>query len=85
MRYRLLETIHEYAAERAAETPARSGDAAARAHTACFAALVEEADPRLRSADQLPWIARLETDLDNIRAALHRTRREPRRGVRAAR
>ncbi|MEU4494988.1 BTAD domain-containing putative transcriptional regulator [Streptomyces sp. NPDC023998] len=72
MRYRLLETIHEYATERAAETP-DIRDAAARAHTACFAALVEEADPRLRSADQLPWIARLEADLDNIRAALHRT------------
>ncbi|MFF1914441.1 ATP-binding protein [Streptomyces sp. NPDC058239] len=72
MRYRLLETIHEYATERAAETPdVRS--AAASAHTEYFVALVEEAEPRLRSGDQLPWIERLETDLDNIRAALHRT------------
>ncbi|MFF2963555.1 BTAD domain-containing putative transcriptional regulator [Streptomyces sp. NPDC057963] len=72
MRYRLLETIHEYAVERAAETPdARA--AAARAHTAYFVALVEAAEPRLRSGDQLPWIERLETNLDNIRAALHRT------------
>ncbi|MEK8144298.1 hypothetical protein NKH18_27935 [Streptomyces sp. M10(2022)] len=72
MRYRLLETIHEYASERAAETPAiRSG--AAQAHTVHFMALAEEADPKLRSRDQLPWIQRLETDLDNIRAALHRT------------
>ncbi|MET7622479.1 BTAD domain-containing putative transcriptional regulator [Streptomyces sp. NPDC005408] len=71
MRYRLLETIHEYATERAAENP-DVRDAAARAHTEYFAALAEEADPRLRSADQLPWIARLEADLDNIRAALHR-------------
>ncbi|MFD4862120.1 ATP-binding protein [Streptomyces atratus] len=72
MRYRLLETIHEYATERAAETPDVRA-AAASAHTAYFVALVEEAEPRLRSADQLPWIARLETDLDNIRAALHRS------------
>ncbi|MFE7429108.1 BTAD domain-containing putative transcriptional regulator [Streptomyces sp. NPDC057545] len=72
MRYRLLETIHEYAGERAAETPALRA-AAANAHTAYFAALVEEADPRLRSGEQLHWIARLETDLDNIRAALTRT------------
>ncbi|MER6606246.1 BTAD domain-containing putative transcriptional regulator [Streptomyces sp. NPDC000927] len=72
MRYRLLETIHEYADERAAETPALRA-AAANAHTAYFAALVEEADPRLRSGEQLHWIARLETDLDNIRAALTRT------------
>ncbi|MET7647649.1 BTAD domain-containing putative transcriptional regulator [Streptomyces sp. NPDC005426] len=72
MRYRLLETIHEYAVERCAETP-DIRTAAGRAHTAYFAALVEEAEPRLRSVDQLPWIQRLETDLDNIRAALQRT------------
>ncbi|MER6120096.1 BTAD domain-containing putative transcriptional regulator [Streptomyces sp. NPDC001743] len=72
MRYRLLETIHEYAVERCAENPDLRV-AAGRAHTAYFTALVEEAEPRLRSADQLPWIQRLETDLDNIRAALHRT------------
>ncbi|MFE4540882.1 BTAD domain-containing putative transcriptional regulator [Streptomyces scopuliridis] len=71
MRYRLLETIHEYAAERAAEAPAVRS-AAERAHTAYFTALAEEAEPRLRSRDQLPWIRRLEIELDNIRAALHR-------------
>ncbi|KPI11092.1 transcriptional activator domain-containing protein [Actinobacteria bacterium OK074] len=69
MRYRLLETIHEYAEHRAAETPGL-GTAAARRHRAWVRALVEEAEPRLRSADQLPWIRRLETELDNIRAAL---------------
>ncbi|MFF4246275.1 ATP-binding protein [Streptomyces sp. NPDC001822] len=72
MRYRLLETIHEYAAERADETPGVR-DAAAGAHTAYFLALAEEADGLLRSEGQLPWIERLETDLDNIRAVLHRT------------
>ncbi|MFF8808679.1 AfsR/SARP family transcriptional regulator [Streptomyces omiyaensis] len=72
MRYRLLETIHEYAAERAAETPALLA-AAEAAHTAHFTALAEEAEPRLRSGEQLPWIDRIERDLDNIRAALHRT------------
>ncbi|MFG2601897.1 ATP-binding protein, partial [Streptomyces sp. NPDC048462] len=72
MRYRLLETIHEYAIERCAETPDVQAEAG-RAHTAYFLAYVEEAEPKLRSADQLSWIQRLETDLDNIRAALHRT------------
>ncbi|MFJ3906513.1 ATP-binding protein [Streptomyces sp. NPDC090025] len=71
MRYRLLETIHEYATERAAETP-RLRAAAEAAHTAHFTALAETAEPLLRSGDQLPWIDRLERDLDNIRAALHR-------------
>ncbi|MFD9247371.1 ATP-binding protein, partial [Streptomyces sp. NPDC059556] len=72
MRYRLLETIHEYAVERAAEAPEVLA-AAEAAHTAHFAALAETAEPRLRSAEQLPWIERIERDLDNIRAALHRT------------
>ncbi|MFJ3282317.1 AfsR/SARP family transcriptional regulator [Streptomyces halstedii] len=72
MRYRLLETIHEYAAERATATPDVLADAAT-AHTAHFTAFVEEADPLLRSEAQLAWIGRLETDLDNIRGALHRT------------
>ncbi|MCE0447731.1 AAA family ATPase [Streptomyces tricolor] len=46
--------------------------AAERRHRAWVRALVEEAEPRLRSAAQLPWISRLETELDNIRAALDR-------------
>ncbi|WP_405480063.1 BTAD domain-containing putative transcriptional regulator [Streptomyces sp. NBC_00009] len=72
MRYRMLETIHEYATERAAETPQLRTEAERR-HVACFRALVEKADPLLRSAEQLPWIERLETELDNLRAALHRS------------
>ncbi|MFF4357048.1 BTAD domain-containing putative transcriptional regulator [Streptomyces sp. NPDC001604] len=71
MRYRMLETIHEYAAERAAEAPELRA-AAERRHSAWVRALVAEADPLLRSAGQLPWITRLETELDNIRAALRR-------------
>ncbi len=71
MRYRMLETIHEYADERAAEVPEVRA-AAERRHRAWARALAEQAAPLLRSAAQLPWIARLETELDNIRAALHR-------------
>ncbi|MFF6802301.1 BTAD domain-containing putative transcriptional regulator [Streptomyces sp. NPDC012616] len=72
MRYRMLETIHEYALERAAEQP-RSRAATERRHRAWVRALVERADPLLRSAEQLSWIARLETELDNIRVGLHRS------------
>ncbi|MGW1783855.1 ATP-binding protein [Streptomyces sp. NPDC002143] len=71
MRYRMLETIHEYATERAAELPHRRA-AAERRHRAWVRALVERADPLLRSAEQLPWISRLETELDNIRVGLRR-------------
>ncbi|MFE5768782.1 BTAD domain-containing putative transcriptional regulator [Streptomyces sp. NPDC056485] len=74
MRYRLLETIREYAAERAAARPADLGATADR-HAAHFLAFAEEAEPFLRGAAQLPWIRRVETELDNLRAALlHATR-----------
>ncbi|MFM9369152.1 AfsR/SARP family transcriptional regulator [Streptomyces sp. Da 82-17] len=72
MRYRMLETIHEYALERAAEAPEKRHHARVR-HTEHFLALVREAEPLLRTEAQLPWIQRLESELDNIRAALHRT------------
>ncbi|MFD0415102.1 ATP-binding protein [Streptomyces sp. NPDC127108] len=72
MRYRLLETIHEYATERAAETPEVRAEAERR-HSAYFRVLVEKAEPLLRSAEQLPWIHRLEAELDNLRAALQRS------------
>ncbi|MEU1482097.1 BTAD domain-containing putative transcriptional regulator [Streptomyces sp. NPDC005760] len=72
MRYRMLETIHEYAVERAAECPEPRVAAELR-HRAWVRGLVEEAEPQLRSAGQLPWISRLEAELDNIRAAFDRT------------
>ncbi|WP_350206284.1 BTAD domain-containing putative transcriptional regulator [Streptomyces sp. 2P-4] len=72
MRYRMLETIHEYAAERAAADDADRLAAADR-HAAYFLALAEEAEPLLRGSAQLPWIRRVETELDNLRAALRHT------------
>ncbi|MFJ8793353.1 BTAD domain-containing putative transcriptional regulator [Streptomyces sp. NPDC102462] len=77
MRYRMLETIHEYAAERAAESPERRV-AVERRHHAWVRALVERAEPLLRSAGQLLWIDRLESEHDNIRAALARAVRDGR-------
>ncbi|MFJ9177097.1 AfsR/SARP family transcriptional regulator [Streptomyces sp. NPDC102360] len=76
MRYRMLETIHEYATERAAQDP-ELREGAERRHIAHLRALVEAADPKLRSAEQLPWIQRLEAELDNIRAALTRVTSGP--------
>ncbi|WUH91848.1 winged helix-turn-helix domain-containing protein [Streptomyces sp. NBC_00433] len=70
-RYRLLETIHEYAAERAAELPGELASAARR-HTVHYRDLARIADPELRRADQMRWLEVLEAELDNVRAALHR-------------
>ncbi|CDR08030.1 AfsR/SARP family transcriptional regulator [Streptomyces iranensis] len=74
-RYRMLETISEYVGERATEDAAARADnkAAMARHTAHFRDFIRTAEPRLRSAGQLPWLRLVETDLDNIRAALHRS------------
>lgn len=67
-RYRLLETIRQYAGQRLEE---RAEAAAAREqHAACYLALAEEAEQRLQGPDQRRWLDRLEADHDNVRAAL---------------
>jgi predicted ATPase len=68
MRYRLLETIREYALERLAE--AGQVDETRRRHAEYFAQLARTADPQLRGPDQMTWLARLDMEQDNIRAAL---------------
>jgi predicted ATPase len=67
-RYRMLGTIKEYAAHRLAE--AGESDRARRAHLACFTDLAETADPHLRRADQLDWLATLDAEHDNIGSAM---------------
>ena len=68
MRYRLLETIREYALERLTEQ-GREKQVRTR-HAAYFAQLAERADPQLRGSGQLEWIHRLDAAEDNLRAAL---------------
>ncbi|MEU7910385.1 BTAD domain-containing putative transcriptional regulator [Microbispora bryophytorum] len=67
-RYRMLGTIREYAAHRLAE--AGETERTRRAHLAYFVELAETADPHLRRAGQLEWLARLEGEHDNIGAAV---------------
>ncbi|MEV0387619.1 BTAD domain-containing putative transcriptional regulator [Nonomuraea sp. NPDC050643] len=67
-RYRMLNTIREYAAARLAE--AGEGEAARRAHLGYVTELAEAADPHLRRAEQLEWLAVLGAEHDNIGAAL---------------
>jgi DNA-binding SARP family transcriptional activator len=67
-RYRMLGTINEYASHRLAE--AGESDRARRAHLAYFTELVETADPHLRRAEQLEWLATLEVEHENISAAM---------------
>ena len=67
-RYRMLGTIKEYAAHRLAE--AGESDLARQAHLAYFTELAETAEPHLRRAEQLEWLATLEAEHDNIGAAM---------------
>ncbi|WP_280439479.1 BTAD domain-containing putative transcriptional regulator [Nocardia cyriacigeorgica] len=68
LRFRMLETIKQYAADRLAE----SGDAEAarRAHLNYFTGLAATAEPHLRRAEQLEWLAVLEAEHDNIAMAM---------------
>ncbi|GAA2093986.1 BTAD domain-containing putative transcriptional regulator [Kitasatospora saccharophila] len=68
VRYHLLQTVRAYAAEKAATagTAARTRDA----HAACFLALAERAEPRLRGPEQAHWSARLNAERDDLHAAL---------------
>ncbi|GAA4191795.1 BTAD domain-containing putative transcriptional regulator [Streptosporangium oxazolinicum] len=68
-RYRMLETIREYALERLAE--AGEVTRLRRAHAAYFLELAETAEPHLRGPDQLFWIGRLVAERDNLLAALY--------------
>ena len=67
-RYRMSGTIMEYAGQRLAE--AGEADLARHAHLAYFTELAEIADPQLRRAEQLDWLATLEAEHDNIGAAM---------------
>ncbi|WP_208298389.1 BTAD domain-containing putative transcriptional regulator [Streptomyces sp. BK208] len=68
MRYRLLETVAEYAGERLDETGGRA--AAARAHLTYYRELARTTDPLLRGPEQLAAVERLEREYENLRTAL---------------
>ena len=68
MRYRLLDTIRQYAHEKLAE--AGEEQAACQRHLAYYLDLSVRAEARLRGPDQIQWHERVKAELENIRAAL---------------
>ena len=67
-RFSMLETIREFAAERLALSGER--DELQRGHAEHFRNLAEEAELNLTGKDRVVWLARLEADYDNLRAAM---------------
>ena len=69
VRYRMLETIREYGAERIDEAGERTE--VARRHRAHYQALLERASAEEEGPKQAEWRARVMAEMDNIRAALN--------------
>jgi non-specific serine/threonine protein kinase len=67
-RYRLLETVRQYAAERLADSAEAAG--VREQHLSWCVALAERAEPELEGREQVGWLVRLELELDNLRGAL---------------
>lgn len=67
-RFRMLETLRQYGAERLAERG--ETEAARNWHLGWAVALAAEAEPHLEGAGQAEWLQRLADEHDNLRSAL---------------
>jgi predicted ATPase len=69
LRYRLLETIRQFAAENLAQTGPGQAAATAAAHCAHYLSVAERAARHLTGPDQGRWLALLDADQANLRRA----------------
>jgi predicted ATPase/class 3 adenylate cyclase/Tfp pilus assembly protein PilF len=67
-RYRLLETVRQYAREKLVESG--GGEAIRERHRDYFLALAEAAGAKQRGAEQAEWLRHLEEEHENLRAGL---------------
>jgi predicted ATPase len=66
-RYRLLETIRQYARDKLFASG--ESEQLRDRHLDYFLRFAEAIDPKLRGAEQLVWLGRVETEHDNLRTA----------------
>ena len=85
-RYRLLETVRQYAAGQLDAQGLAAAGAARAAHRDYYLALAEAAAPQLIAHDQAAWLDRLDAELGNLRAAIafSLTQPDPEPGLRLA-
>jgi tetratricopeptide (TPR) repeat protein len=76
VRYRLLETIRQFAAERLAETDDDAASVAA-AHSEYFLSVAEQVAPYLTGPDQGRWFRQLDADQANLRRAIWHAVQDP--------
>jgi non-specific serine/threonine protein kinase len=74
-RYRLLETVRQYAQDRLRES--KEDAAVGGRHRDYFTAFAEEARRKLTGSEQSAWSQRLEVEHDNIRSAIAWCRDDP--------
>ncbi len=67
-RYRMLETVREYAREKL--NVSGGAESVRNRHRDFFLMLAEEAEPKMMGAEQAAWLQRLENEHENLRAAL---------------
>ena len=72
VRYRMLETVREYGAERLVE--AKESAVIRTRHRDWYLVMAEQAEAALGGADQVTWLRRLQAEYDNLRAALEWSR-----------
>jgi predicted ATPase len=68
VRHRMLEPVRQYAREKLEE--GGEAEEVRRRHATFFLTLAEEAEPGLRGPEDREWLECLETEHDNMRAAL---------------
>jgi predicted ATPase/DNA-binding XRE family transcriptional regulator len=67
-RFRMLETIRQYAKEKLVESG--ESDVLHDKHLEFFLNLAESAEPHLRKTEQVEWLQQLDAEIENLRAAL---------------
>ncbi len=85
LRYGLLETIRQFAAERLLDAGESAAETARQAHCAYFIALAEKAGPHLTGPEQGRWLARLGADHANVRRAIDQASADPAKAAQVVR